>query len=191
MRSIRAGPSGSSGASVWSCRRGGRCRASCPRCAMRTSRVRPPIRNELLNRRALSTSAARAARRNLMEAMILRGDVAQLGFKGSPPEVSMYRSLLEQHGFHRRRGDTWRFGPPRTRPPTAVDHDPGVLARLGDRPSAPERSLRPGFAARPSGSRTGRCRSSSSPRCSLGIPAWRSTSVAPSYRRGRRRTPSG
>ena len=25
----------------------------------------------------------------------------------------MYRSLLEQHGFHRRRGDTWRFGPPR------------------------------------------------------------------------------
>ena len=72
----------------------------------------PPIRNELLNRRTLSTSAARA-RRNLMEAMILRGGVAQLGFEGNPPEVSMYRSLLEQHGFHRRRGDTWRFGPPR------------------------------------------------------------------------------
>ena len=72
----------------------------------------PPIRNELLNRRALSTSAARA-RRNLIEAMILRREVAQLGFEGNPPEVSMYRSLLEQHGFHRRRGDTWRFGPPR------------------------------------------------------------------------------
>ena len=72
----------------------------------------PPIRNELLNRRALSTSAARA-RRNLMEAMILRGDVAQLGFEGNPPEVSMYRSLLEQHGFHRQRGGAWRFGPPR------------------------------------------------------------------------------
>ena len=72
----------------------------------------PPIRNELLNRRALSTSAARA-RRNLIEAMILRREVAQLGFEGHPPEVSMYRSLLEQHGFHRRRGDTWRFGPPR------------------------------------------------------------------------------
>ena len=72
----------------------------------------PPIRNELLNRRALSTSAARA-RRNLIEAMILRGDVAQLGFEGNPPEVSMYRSLLEQHGFHRRRGGAWRFGPPR------------------------------------------------------------------------------
>ena len=72
----------------------------------------PPVRNELLNRRALSTSAARA-RRNLIEAMILRRDVAQLGFEGNPPEVSMYRSLLEQHGFHRRRGDTWRFVPPR------------------------------------------------------------------------------
>lgn len=72
----------------------------------------PPVRNELLNRRTLSTSAARA-RRNLIEAMILRGDVAQLGIEGNPPEVSMYRSLLEQHGFHRRRGDTWRFGPPR------------------------------------------------------------------------------
>ena len=72
----------------------------------------PPIRNELLNRRALSTSAARA-RRNLIEAKILRGDVAQLGFEGNPPEVSMYRSLLEQHGFHRRRGGAWRFGPPR------------------------------------------------------------------------------
>ena len=34
----------------------------------------PRIRNELLNRRALSTSAAKA-RRNLIEAMILRGDV--------------------------------------------------------------------------------------------------------------------
>ena len=71
----------------------------------------PPIRNELLNRRALSTSAARA-RRNLMEAMILRGDVARLGLEGNPPEVSMYRSLLEQHGFHRQRGGAWRFGPP-------------------------------------------------------------------------------
>ena len=39
-RSIPVGVSGSSRASASSCRRGGRCRASCPRCAMRTSRVR-------------------------------------------------------------------------------------------------------------------------------------------------------
>ncbi len=71
----------------------------------------PPIRNELLNRRALSTSAARA-RRSLIEAMIMRRDAAQLGFEGNPPEVSMYRSLLEAHGLHRRRAGTWGFGAP-------------------------------------------------------------------------------
>ncbi len=73
----------------------------------------PPIRNELLNRRALSTSAAKA-RRNLIEAMLLRRDAEQLGFEGNPPEVSMYRSLLEAHGLHRRRArEGWNFGAPR------------------------------------------------------------------------------
>ena len=72
----------------------------------------PPIRNELLNRRSLSTSAARA-RRSLVEAMILRGDVAQLGFEGNPPEVSMYRSLLDAHGLHRQRARAWGFGGPK------------------------------------------------------------------------------
>ena len=72
----------------------------------------PHIRNELLNRRGLSTSAAKA-RRNLIEAMILRNDVRRLGFEGSPPEVSMYRSLLEAHELHRRRGGAWGFGAPR------------------------------------------------------------------------------
>ncbi len=72
----------------------------------------PPIRNELLNRRSLSTAAARA-RRSLIEAMILHGDVAQLGFEGNPPEVSMYRSLLEVHGLHCRRRGAWVFGPPK------------------------------------------------------------------------------
>ena len=72
----------------------------------------PRIRNELLNRRALSTSAAKA-RRNLVEAMILRSDVARLGFEGNPPEVSMYRSLLEAHGLHRRRAGAWGFGTPK------------------------------------------------------------------------------
>ena len=72
----------------------------------------PHIRNELLNRRALSTSAAKA-RRNLIEAMILRRDVELLGFEGNPPEVSMYRSLLEAHGLHRHRAGAWRFGAPR------------------------------------------------------------------------------
>ena len=72
----------------------------------------PPIRNELLNRRSLSTSAARA-RRNLVEAMIVRGGMPLLGFEGNPPEVSMYRSLLEMHGLHRRREGEWSFGAPK------------------------------------------------------------------------------
>ncbi len=72
----------------------------------------PAIRNELLNRRTLSTSAARA-RRNLMEAMVLRRDAARLGFEGNPPEISMYRSLLEAHGLHRRRAGAWGFGAPK------------------------------------------------------------------------------
>ena len=72
----------------------------------------PRIRNELLNRRSLSTSAAKA-RRNLIEAMILRRDVARLGFQGNPPEFSMYRSVLETHGLHRRRAGAWGFGAPR------------------------------------------------------------------------------
>ncbi|MYD69367.1 MAG: hypothetical protein F4W89_01285 [Acidobacteria bacterium] len=71
----------------------------------------PPIMNELLNRNALSSSAARA-RRVLLEAMIQRGDVEELGFEGSPPEVSMYRSVLLEHGFHRKRQGVWGFGEP-------------------------------------------------------------------------------
>ena len=72
----------------------------------------PPIRNELLNRRTLSTSAARA-RRNLLEGMILRGDAERLGFESYPPEVSMYLSVLKEHGFHRRRQGAWGFARPK------------------------------------------------------------------------------
>ena len=59
----------------------------------------PRLRNELINRRALSTAAAKA-RRNLIEAMICHAYEKQLGLKGSPPEVSMYASVLEQTGLH-------------------------------------------------------------------------------------------
>ena len=74
----------------------------------------PPIRNELLNRHALSSSAAKA-RRVLLKAMIQHGSIERLGFEGSPPEVSMYRSVLEEHGLHSKRGNGWGFGKPKTR----------------------------------------------------------------------------
>jgi hypothetical protein len=68
----------------------------------------PSIRNELLNRRELSSAAAKA-RRNLLEAMILQQGKPRLGFAGFPPEVSMYRSVLEEHGLHRQVDGKWRF----------------------------------------------------------------------------------
>lgn len=76
----------------------------------------PVVHNELLNRRQLSSSAA-AARRNLLEAMLLHGDQNRLGFEGYPPEVSMYRSVLERHRLHRDTKHGWRLGAPTLRGP--------------------------------------------------------------------------
>lgn len=71
----------------------------------------PVLRNELLNRRYLSSAAA-AARRNLIDAMLNRGDKERLGFEGTPPEVSMYASILESNGIHRLEDGEWRFSTP-------------------------------------------------------------------------------
>jgi hypothetical protein len=60
----------------------------------------PVWRNELINRRALSSSAA-AARRNLIEAMIAQPEVEGLGFVGTPPERAMYETLLRGSRLHR------------------------------------------------------------------------------------------
>ncbi|HXE74007.1 MAG TPA: hypothetical protein VNN18_00005 [Candidatus Xenobia bacterium] len=73
----------------------------------------PKLRNELINRRNLSSAAA-AARRNLIEAMITRGAEERLGITGNPPEMSMYISVLAATQIHRRRPDGCVFGPPRT-----------------------------------------------------------------------------
>lgn len=71
----------------------------------------PVIRNELLNRRSLSSAAARA-RRVLMEAMVLKAGEPRLGFDGYPPEMSMYLSLLESANLHCKVGSRWRFAEP-------------------------------------------------------------------------------
>lgn len=72
----------------------------------------PRIRNELIVRRNLSTAAS-AARRNLVEFMLTRGDQPMLGIEGYPPERSMYESVLAATGIHgRRRGDGWGFAEP-------------------------------------------------------------------------------
>lgn len=71
----------------------------------------PHIHNELVNRRALSSPAA-AARRNLMQAMLENGQARNLGIEGSPPELSMYRSVLLALGLHRENGGVWGFAAP-------------------------------------------------------------------------------
>lgn len=72
----------------------------------------PWIRNELINRNRLSTAAARA-RRELMEAMVLRSSEEMLGFQRTGPEVAIYRTMLRQEGLHFQQSDgTWAFGAP-------------------------------------------------------------------------------
>lgn len=72
----------------------------------------PKVRNEIINRRALSSQGA-AARRSLIEAMLNRADQPRLGIEGFPPERSMYESLLLTGGLHRE-GATgvWGFTAP-------------------------------------------------------------------------------
>ncbi len=76
----------------------------------------PPIKNELINRRQLSSTAA-SARRELITAMLTRAPEDRLGIEGWPPEASMYVSVLEETGLHRPISSTlgetaWEFAPP-------------------------------------------------------------------------------
>jgi len=71
----------------------------------------PQLRNELINRRDLSSAAAKA-RRNLIDAMIAHGCEERLGLTGNPPAMSMYVSILGATKLHRREGAAYVFGPP-------------------------------------------------------------------------------
>jgi len=82
----------------------------------------PVVRNELINRRTLS-SAATAARRTLIEHMLAFPTKPRLGIVGFPPELSMYRSVLEFSGLHHPAGSRWEFGP-------SDEHDLGKVKRL-------------------------------------------------------------
>jgi hypothetical protein len=71
----------------------------------------PILRNELINRRELTSQGAKA-RRELIEAMVEQSGEERLGLQGYGPEVSMYYSLLETTGIYRRSSDEWQFHPP-------------------------------------------------------------------------------
>jgi hypothetical protein len=79
----------------------------------------PHWRNELINRRSLSSSAA-AARRNLIEAMFDHPGKEALGFEGNPPERSMYETLLKASRLHRKQGGEFGFCPPDAKAEQAV-----------------------------------------------------------------------
>jgi hypothetical protein len=58
------------------------------------------------------SSAAAKARRNLIEAMVTRGEEARLGIVGTPPEMSMFASILQATGIHRVGPTGYEFGAP-------------------------------------------------------------------------------
>ncbi len=59
----------------------------------------PVVRNEMLNRTHLTSQGAKA-RRLLIEAMIERGNQANLGLEGYGPEVAMYKAALAHTRLH-------------------------------------------------------------------------------------------
>ena len=72
----------------------------------------PIIQNELINRRKIS-GAATTARKKLIQAMLEDGNKKNLGIKGYPPQMSIYRSLLWNTGIHREDSGVWGFYPPK------------------------------------------------------------------------------
>lgn len=89
----------------------------------------PRILNELIVRRNLSSAAA-AARRNLIERMLSNSTDEALGIKGFPPERSMYESVLRVTGLHRQDKDGgWGFHDPGNRSSSKIA---GLWGRLTD-----------------------------------------------------------
>lgn len=79
----------------------------------------PLIRNELINRRGLSSQGA-SARRELLGLMLTAQTLPAFGIEQAPPHLSMYRSVLEASRLHRLGddGQTWQFAAP------TVENDP-------------------------------------------------------------------
>jgi len=71
----------------------------------------PRLWNELINRDSLTSQAAKA-RRELIEAMVLREGQPMLGLTGYGPERSMFESLLHVTGIYCQRRGKWQFGDP-------------------------------------------------------------------------------
>ena len=73
----------------------------------------PILRNELINRRQISSQAA-SARKKLIAGMLDFQQLEKLNINGYPPEMSIYLSLLFDTGIHRHVSGVWGFHPPHT-----------------------------------------------------------------------------
>jgi hypothetical protein len=71
----------------------------------------PRIWNELINRRALSSAAARA-RAELVQALRRHADQPDLAISGHGPDWAIYRSVIRAGGLHREVDGVWRIMPP-------------------------------------------------------------------------------
>ena len=72
----------------------------------------PPLKNELLNRRKLS-SAAMSGLNKLVQAMAVNEGAERFGIEGTPAEISMYESVLVAGGFYRHtEAEGWHIGAP-------------------------------------------------------------------------------
>jgi hypothetical protein len=73
----------------------------------------PPVPNEMLNRKELTSQGAKA-RRELLLAMLTRAETDKLGIDGYGPERAMYEAILRETGIHRPLGDRWGFAAPKS-----------------------------------------------------------------------------
>ncbi|MCH7989886.1 MAG: hypothetical protein IID46_12155, partial [Planctomycetes bacterium] len=89
----------------------------------------PHILNELINRRQLSSAAAKA-RRNLIERMFSHRSEPELGLEKAPPEKSIYLSVLARAGLHAASDDTWDFQAPSKRNETRIQPTWSAITRF-------------------------------------------------------------
>ena len=81
----------------------------------------PCIRNELINRRKIS-SAATTARKKLIQKMLEEEDKKNLGITGYPAEMSIYRSLFWNTRIHCEVDGVWGFHPPKSDDENEIKH---------------------------------------------------------------------
>ena len=92
---------------------GGRGSAALSRACDLVYHSTPQVRNEILNRTKVTSQGAKA-RRILLEGMIERDTLPNLGLAGYGPEVAMYRAFLAEAGLHQLdpQTSTWGFRRP-------------------------------------------------------------------------------